>query len=291
MGYALLGLAANWATVGVATVPAQVPTTECRLERKTTSPLHGKTLCLTKEEWVRYQKDPSQFTLPPEHSNDGSEFMPPAGYDSGSSVARPGVASPIEPGTPRLVRLPDSQLSSLFHPNRGYRRVGDDSGLSLWPTAGAKAKVVGAFGLGEPRGTHLADAWSPGFLPVWLSFSDGRCFLLRADYERGTLSNGRLKRVSCEGKRKFYSEPPPQPNDPFLRLLSASWGYSAWIDPKTGVLTVTVPYQKTFVPLFTTRMKVSAMMAMNSPDAPLGNVTLVGKINGRLTVVTLEVGY
>lgn len=73
--------------------------------------------------------------------------------------------------------------------------------------------------------------------------------------------------------------------------MSAPWGYGAWTNPKTGVLTVTVPYEKTFVPLFTTRMKASAMMAMNSPDAPLGNVTLVGKIKGRLTVVTLEVGY
>lgn len=33
------------------------------------------------------------------------------------------------------------------------------------------------------------------------------------------------------------------------------------------------------------------MMTMNSIDAPLGDVTLVGKIKGRLTVVTLEVGY
>jgi len=30
---------------------------------------------------------------------------------------------------------------------------------------------------------------------------------------------------------------------------------------------------------------------MNSPDSPGGNVTLVGKIKGQLTVVTLEVRY
>ena len=203
-----------------------------------------------------------------------AQFVPPAGYDSGSSVARPGVASPIEPGAPLLTRLPDAQLSRLFR-----------------ATAGASAKVVGAFAIDERRGTHLVDAWSPGFLPVWLAFSDGRCFLFSADYENGTLSNGSLTRVSCEGKKIFHGEPPPKPNDPSLRLLSTSWGYGAWIDPKTGILTVTMPHEKTFVPLFTTRMKASAMMAMNSIDAPLGNVTLVGKIKRRLTVVTLEVRY
>lgn len=221
-----------------------------------------------------------------------AQFVPPAGYDSGSPLARPGVASPTEPGAPPLARIPDSQLSYLFRANPQYRRVGDNSGLTLWPTAGAKAKVVGAFAVGEPQGTHLVDAWSPGFLPVWLAFSDGRCFLLTADYEHGTLSNGRLKRVSCaEGRRTFEGPPAPKPSDPSLRLLSSSWPYVAWTDPKTGLITVAAPYQKTFVPLFTTTMKATAMMALNSPDAPFGNVTLVGRIRSRLTVVTLEVGY
>lgn len=221
-----------------------------------------------------------------------AQFVPPAGYYGGSSVARPGVASPQESGAPRLTRIPDSQLSALFRANRHYRRVGDNSGLSLWPTSGAMAKVVGAFQVDEPRGTHLVDAWSLGFLPVWLSFSDGRCFVLSADYVGGTLSNGRLKSASCaESRRTFNGAPVPKPNDDSLRLVSSSWGYGAWSDPKTGLITVTVPYQKTFVPLFTTRMKATAMMSMNSPDAPGGNVTLVGKIRSRLTVVTLEVGY
>lgn len=219
------------------------------------------------------------------------QFVPPAGYGSNGSVARPGVASWVEPGTPHLARIPDSRLASLFQANREYRRTGDNSGLDSWRSAGATAKVVGAFEIDEPRGTHLVDAWSPGFLPVWLSFSDGRCFLLSAGYENGTLSNGRLKRAGCERTKSFTGELPPKPNDPSLRLVDASWGYGAWTNRKTGILTVTAPLQKTFVPLFTTRMKASAMMAMNSPDAPLGNVTLVGTIKGRLTVVTLEVAY
>lgn len=222
----------------------------------------------------------------------GAQLVPPGRYDAGSAVAGPGVASSPEPGVPSLARIPDTQLAGLFQPNGEYRRIGDNSGPSLWPTAGAKAKVVGAFEVDEPRGTHLVDAWSLGFLPVWLSFSDGRCFLLSADYVGGSLSNGRLERASCaQGRRTFNGAPLPKPNDPTLRLLSSSWGYGMWSNPKTGMVTVTVPYLKTFVPLFTTRMKAAAMMAMNSPDAPAGNVTLVGNISGRLTVVTLEVGY
>lgn len=220
-----------------------------------------------------------------------AQFVPPAGYESGISVALPGVASPTEPGAPPLAWIPDSQLSGLFQANRHYKRVGDNSGLSLWPTAGAMVKVVGAFAVAEPRGTHLVDAWSPGFLPVTLSFSDGRCFSLSADYEHGTLSNGRLNRATCERRKTFGWPPPPKPHDSSLRLLGSSFGYAGWTNPKTGILTVTVPSEKTFVPLFTTRMNPTAMMAMNSIDAPLGNITLVGKIKGRLTVVTLEVRY
>lgn len=54
---------------------------------------------------------------------------------------------------------------------------------------------------------------------------------------------------------------------------------------------ITVPYAKMFQPLFTARMAAAAIMAMNGPDWPGGNVTLVDRIDGRLTVVTLEVGW
>jgi hypothetical protein len=38
-------------------------------------------------------------------------------------------------------------------------------------------------------------------------------------------------------------------------------------------------------------MATIAIVAMNGPDWAGGNVTLVGRIKGRLTAVTLEVGY
>jgi hypothetical protein len=219
-----------------------------------------------------------------------SQFVPPAGYSSSNAAAAPGVAAHPEPGAPALTRIPDSTLSGLFRANQQYRRASIPN-QDMWPAAVATAKVVGGFAVAEPRGTHLIAAWSPGFLPVTLSFSDGRCFSLSADYENGTLSNGRLNRASCEVRPTFDLPPPPKPTDQSLRLLASAGGYAAWADPRAGTTIVTVPWAKTFEPLFTARMNATAMMAMNSIDAPLGNVTLVGRIDGRLTIVTLEVGY
>lgn len=205
-------------------------------------------------------------------------FVPPAGYSGDPTL--PGVATPAEPGAPALTRIPDASLSSLFHVDPAYRRAGE-----------AHVKVVGAFAVAEPAGTHLIAAWSFGFLPLTLSFSDGRCFSLAAEYVGGTLPNGRLTRANCERQRR--DDPPlaPPPAGRTLRLVGSAWGYGAWADDRAGTTLVTAPHTKTFEPLFEARMASSAIMAMNGPDWPGGNVTLVGRNKSRLVVVTLDVGY
>ncbi|SFO47753.1 hypothetical protein [Sphingomonas sp. OK281] len=209
-----------------------------------------------------------------------AQFVPPAGYSGNGS--RPGVAVPSDPSAPSLARISDAAVSNVFRVDPAYKR-----GLAI-----GRAKVVGAFAIAETSKTHVVAAWSPGFLPVTLSLSDGRCYVLQADYEGGTLSNGRLSKAGCEGPRKFY-EPavPPPPPGHSLRFIGAAWGYGAWVDDRAKVTIVTAPGATTFKPLFTGLMTSSTIMAMNSPDSPGGNVTLVGKIKGRLTIVTLEVGY
>jgi hypothetical protein len=180
------------------------------------------------------------------------------------------------------VRISDTVVSDLIHVDPAYKR-----GL-----AGGHAKVVGAFAIAESTKGHVVAAWSPGFLPVTLSFSDGRCYSLQADYYGGALSNGRLNRVGCEGQQK--SEDPastPQLSGHSLRFIGAAWGYAAWADDGAKSTIIAAPGATTFQPLFTAQMETIAIMAMNGPDWPGGNVTLVGKINGRLTVVTLEVAY
>lgn len=209
-----------------------------------------------------------------------AQFVPPAGYNDGGS--RPRVAVPSDPGAPLLTRIHDTAVSSLIHADPTYRRG----------SAVSHAKVVGAFAIAETSKAHVVDAWSPGYLPVTFSLSDGRCYSLQADYEGGTLSNGRLRKVGCEGRRKLDEPTLPAPSSGrSLRLVGTAWGYGAWVDDRTKTTIVTAPGATTFQPLFTAQMTSSAIMAMNGPDWPGGNVTLVGKIKGQLTVVTLETGY
>ena len=68
-------------------------------------------------------------------------------------------------------------------------------------------------------------------------------------------------------------------------------GYAAWVDDKAGTSIITEPYAKTYQPYLAVRMPVMAFMAVNGVDYPGGNVTLVGRYRGRLSVVVLEVGY
>ena len=212
------------------------------------------------------------------------QVVPPAGYSG--DAPPPDVSVPSDVNSPGVTRIPNAALSNLFRVDPAYRR---EAGAGVW--AGAGVKVVGAFAIAEPAGMHFIAAWSPGFLPVTLSFSDGRCYLFDASYFVGTLSNGRLSPVSCEGRRSVDRPPPPPPSDRSLRLIGSPWDFAAWIDIKAGVTIITAPHAKAFEPLFTARMTTAAIMAMNSPDAPAGDITLVGRIDGRLTVVTLEVSY
>jgi hypothetical protein len=205
-----------------------------------------------------------------------AQFVPPAGYLGKPTASA--VASQAEPGAPALTRVPDASLSDRFHVDPSYPR-------------NAHVKVVGAFTVAEPAGTRLLSVWSPGYLPLTLSFSDGRCFSLTADYIGRTLSNGRLSRTNCDDRRTINQPPAPPPPDRSLRLVGSSWGYNAWLKPGSHTTIITAPYAKTFEPLFTARMTTIAMMAMNGPDWPGGNVTLVGRVGGRLMAVTLDVGW
>lgn len=209
-----------------------------------------------------------------------TQVLPPAGYSFAPAVPRPAIALDPEPGAPALTRVPDASLARLLLVDRGYSRATE-----------ASVKVVGAFAIAEPAGGRLIEAWSPGFLPIALRFSDGRCFSLSADYENGTLGDGRLRRTACDARRGTERAPPPAPVAMGLRLVGVSWGFAAWVDDRARTTIVTVLGARTFVPLFSAHLRVEAALAMNSPDAPLANVTLVGRIRGRLTVVVLAVAY
>lgn len=208
-----------------------------------------------------------------------AQFVPPAGYSGGGPL--PGVAPNQNPSTPQLTRLSDAEMSRLVKPDPSYRRR----------TAKAHAKVVGAFAIDEDK-TKVTAAWSFGFLPITLEFDDGRCLLLKADYIGGTLSNGRFEPQDCDRHRP--SQKPANTSPPagqLLRYLGSSWDFGAWIDDGKRQTIVTAPTGAKYQPLFSVAMEGLAIAAMSGPDYPGGNVTLVGRADGRLVVLTLEVGY
>jgi len=206
-----------------------------------------------------------------------AQFVPPAGY--GGKPNGPGVAPPTDPAAPPLKRLSDAEFDGRFHLDPNYHRTG-----------AGHVKVVGVFEVTEPDNSHFVDAWSTGFMPT-LAFSDGRCFSFTAEYNGCMLWNGRLAQASCEKKVYTGRTSLAAPADSGLRLVGFSWSFGAWVDDARGKTIVTSPASTTFETLFTADMRTSAIMAMNGPDWPGGNVTLVGRVNGRLTIVTLEVNY
>lgn len=207
------------------------------------------------------------------------DFVPPAGYSSGGPL--PALATPVEPGTPRLTHVPEASLAGLFTLDPDYRSESKGE---------VQVKVIGAYVVEEPKGAKLVEAWAIGFLPVNLAFSDGSCFRLRAEYNDGMLANARLNR-DCNARRPPARTSPAPPADRHLRPVATSWGYGAWADDRAGTTLVTVPFRQAFTPLFSARIKLLGFMAMNSIDAPLGNMTMVARIDGKLTVVTLLVTY
>lgn len=209
---------------------------------------------------------------------DGRQLTPPAVY-SGSGQPPARAAVPKDSAL-NIVQIPEASLQKLFRIDPAYHRA-----------AAARINVVGAFAVAAPADTHLATAWSMGFLPIILQFSDGRCFKLDADYIGNSLSSGRVTTTSCAGPRGGDKSLAPPPSSRPLRLIGSSWGFDAWTGDHGRTAIVTAPQLKTSEPLFTAQMTVTAMMAMTSIDSPSGNVTLVGNVAGKLTVVTLDVGW
>lgn len=191
----------------------------------------------------------------------------------------PAVAAPAAPDVPHLEALDHAAIAQRIRMLPDYANA-----------ANAHAKVVGAYTIAESDGARFVDAWGVGYLPLNLKRSDGTCFALHADTS-GVLSNARLTPVGCDARR-IVEKPSAAPlAGSTLRYIDTGWSFSAWQDAKAKETLVTRPWAKTFEPFFAIRMDVFGIAAMNGPDWPGGNVTLAGRIDGRLTIVVLEVAY
>ncbi|MBW4331512.1 hypothetical protein KY084_11600 [Stakelama sp. CBK3Z-3] len=215
------------------------------------------------------------LALTPTVPEEESQFVPPAGY-AGRPPERD-IAAPPDKDMPSIIAVPPGTVADRFMIVPDYPRDGH-------------VKVIGAFAITPHGNVRLKNAWGPGFLPATLFFSDGRCYLLEADYYNHALSNGRFSPESCDGKR--YDEKPSSsaPDNSGLHFIDAAWGYSVW-EKTDGSVIVTAPYAKDFTPLFSAKMHVLAITAINGPDYPGGNVTLIGAIDGQSMAVILDVGF
>lgn len=172
--------------------------------------------------------------------------------------------------------LPIAEVQTLFQSAPAYR-----------PGAPKLLRVISAYSLSDELGRRIKAVKANGYLPVYLTLNNGTCLSLTAEYER----NARLDPAECNGQPSQAQSSVAQPPDKTLRFVGASWGYSAWLNRNGRSTIVTAPFAKTFEPLFITQMPVTAIMAMNSPDAPMGNVTLVGRVRGKVAIVVLEASF
>lgn len=205
-------------------------------------------------------------------------FVPPAGYGGWGG---PPIASTVEPGAPVLTSLASATVKPLVHI------------LPTYPGAAKSSfRIIGAYRITEPPGTRLVEVSARNYLPLLARFSDGRCFTFSADYTGPTLSKASFHRVRCDERRPTVEPAPPAPlTDRALRMIGVSWGFAAWADDLAGLTYVTKPFAETCQPFMIVRLPVTNIMSMNSPDAPLADMTLLTRIDGKPVLMTLEILY
>ena len=142
--------------------------------------------------------------------------------------------------------------------------------------------VLGGFRIVLPRGERVVRATLPGYLSVALMTNRGRCFFAAADYVDGRLTSPTIKHATC-------STPPMATaagEMPGRRLAGEAWGYRAWVDERDGTTLLTKSRGATVQELATVRMRTIGLGAIDSPDSPLSNITLVGStMEGNLMLV------
>lgn len=205
-----------------------------------------------------------------------------------------GMLITISPSaTAQSAPSPNPELSPVTSNLPEVRHVDEQSllaGFEVHPkitqVPNPRPHIVGSYELLLSPGLSLQDAWAPGFLPVALSISDGRCVTFEADYY-GTLRNGRIS-SECAFKRASGDQPTPRLREG-LRYVSSSWGYEAWVDDRRHRTLIMAPGTIADEPLMVAPMITTGFMAMSDPHGYGAAMTLVGLLNGKTMIVTLEV--
>ena len=149
----------------------------------------------------------------------------------------------------------------------------------------SKIEVVNAYELSLPEGRRIVASHSGGFLPVEITLDNGDCYLIQADYIDGGFHNGTLSPRMCSKDWPDAKGEPPIPPRSGITLAGQSWGYSAWRDDRTGTTTVVDGWAHAD-PLILS-IDTVGIGAMRGPDSPGGEISLVGRLDGRPAFVTV----
>lgn len=73
--------------------------------------------------------------------------------------------------------------------------------------------------------------------------------------------------------------------------MGEAWGYRAWVDERAGTTLLTQSRGATVWEIATVQMRTVGISAINSPDAPISNVTVVGSTKEGDLLLLLGIHY
>lgn len=139
-----------------------------------------------------------------------------------------------------------------------------------------------------PPHAAVKSFWMPGYAPVVLQVTDGRCFQVDMDSGGSRLKSAGIVRVSCPPEQKIESPWPTPVPRPGMRYVGRAWDLDAWTEKRTGMTFLFQAEHQNRPPVAATSMRVLAIGALGLPDAPVTEVTLAGYIGRQLTLATIS---
>ena len=186
------------------------------------------------------------------------------------------------PNVPALTQLDPAKALSVFTLDPTYR-TGTGTAASLKP--------INFYAISRSRGKRVKAAWSFGFMPVVLEFSDGRCFIIKTDYIAGAFRNSKIEAYKCGTSSDAGIGGTPLPPKPGLRFINRSFGFDAWSDDRAKRVFVTNAWRDGSPTVLTTSMNVIAIGAMRSPDSPGADISFIGNAKTGPEIVTLGLSF
>jgi hypothetical protein len=140
-----------------------------------------------------------------------------------------------------------------------------------------------------PKRLSIVRAYMTGYAPIFLAAKDGRCFKLDFNGAGQRLTKVDLLPAICRPTSSvdaFRATAPPAPRAG-LAFAGRAWNLIAWTDNRSGNTMFVQEGDRDARPVITTSIRLIAIGAMGSPDAPLTEMSLVGYVHGQLVASTV----